>query len=981
MESPPKRVTRARTAATASSSGTRTTRIVTAAAKAKSAPSATTRTTAVKRKARTDETDDEEDALQQGPATATANRAAARSRLRKAAAPEDPAPKATRGRPAKKQATEAAKAETAAPARTSARARVRKAAESEPEAAKGSVASRSRLGSSAATRAPVKKSVKFQDTDKENVAPATKKEPARKEPAAASIRGRPVRRGGSATASRSTRKTANSTGKAEKKPLSPKKVTQIPVARGEGSEDELAAGDEQEPISPMKKSPMRPPPSAKPAVRDPEEHQEEQDDDATTTVNNAILNAPSLGSTAFSSPARRVPSVARETMRSPARKIGAVPFPGSALKSASRATGPSEKASPSKPSLLHSAAKRPPSPIKEFTFPSSPSKGQNMPSAVKLSMLQSPAKRSMPGFKPAAESTGKEQTTDLVVSPPMKPLAVSTPSERLLMEREDEGNAEDDDEEPFKEPIGKINFPGRLSAVLPREADPSLEDVLDSDSGERHGAEDVDQMTPPSLDGAREETPAEMEGVTLEIPGEGVGSHTQLEIERKDEVQVHGDSISVMVESDDPGAPEPEAEDRASEAPSDACLPQSVSQSRDPKYHQLRQKDLNPCDDLDSELESETASPARNFPDTPTSRSFNANGRRSTIGLTSLAEQFGSWSAASPVTTAETKPAHLGSQPAGTEAVVASPDENQATTHFFEDEMESQAQPKHAVTGMNHQNLKEFEVPALDSAGWSDEDLALAQEADAMSAMAPEEVEQNDQPEPHNDGLSDASEEYGDENEMPLGPAAAGIPMQVPVTPERPERQFFPHTTTKVPLKPADDSTPSPLKKRSFSASRVSGRRQSRGLTRSATAPSLSPSKSRRVSGTPRRASTSSAPSSPNPKTPVRDEDSYSSVGTPGLTRPDLNPGLLRGAVVFVEARTSDGGDASGLFIDLLKQMGARCRKTWNWSPRNSSAGEGAADKVGITHVVYKDGRPQTLEKVRRAGGLVQCVGVSWVLE
>jgi hypothetical protein len=41
----------------------------------------------------------------------------------------------------------------------------------------------------------------------------------------------------------------------------------------------------------------------------------------------------------------------------------------------------------------------------------------------------------------------------------------------------------------------------------------------------------------------------------------------------------------------------------------------------------------------------------------------------------------------------------------------------------------------------------------------------------------------------------------------------------------------------------------------------------------------------------------------------------------------------------------------------------------------------GVAGKVGITHVVFKDGGKRTLEKVRDAGGVVRCVGVGWVLE
>jgi hypothetical protein len=97
-----------------------------------------------------------------------------------------------------------------------------------------------------------------------------------------------------------------------------------------------------------------------------------------------------------------------------------------------------------------------------------------------------------------------------------------------------------------------------------------------------------------------------------------------------------------------------------------------------------------------------------------------------------------------------------------------------------------------------------------------------------------------------------------------------------------------------------------------------------------------------------------------------------------------MGSGVLHGAVVYVEVHTTEGADASGVYIDLLTQMGARCVREWRWNPRTSLAGAGeesASPKVGITHVVYKDGGKRTLEKVRDATGEVWCVGVRWVLE
>lgn len=93
----------------------------------------------------------------------------------------------------------------------------------------------------------------------------------------------------------------------------------------------------------------------------------------------------------------------------------------------------------------------------------------------------------------------------------------------------------------------------------------------------------------------------------------------------------------------------------------------------------------------------------------------------------------------------------------------------------------------------------------------------------------------------------------------------------------------------------------------------------------------------------------------------------------------------LHGAVVHVDVHTTEGEDASGIFVELLQQMGARCVKSWSWNPGSSLSPVDGADpkdsRVGITHVVYKDGGLRTLEKVKKAAGLVKCVGVGWVLE
>jgi len=115
------------------------------------------------------------------------------------------------------------------------------------------------------------------------------------------------------------------------------------------------------------------------------------------------------------------------------------------------------------------------------------------------------------------------------------------------------------------------------------------------------------------------------------------------------------------------------------------------------------------------------------------------------------------------------------------------------------------------------------------------------------------------------------------------------------------------------------------------------------------------------------------------PHTPRAQTQSLEAPTPIRTPRPDLNPGLLSAAVVYVDVHTTEGADASGIFIELLMQMGARCVKQWSWNPSDETTDE--HKRVGITHVVFKDGGKRTMERVRQAKGLVSCVGVAWVLE
>lgn len=83
----------------------------------------------------------------------------------------------------------------------------------------------------------------------------------------------------------------------------------------------------------------------------------------------------------------------------------------------------------------------------------------------------------------------------------------------------------------------------------------------------------------------------------------------------------------------------------------------------------------------------------------------------------------------------------------------------------------------------------------------------------------------------------------------------------------------------------------------------------------------------------------------------------------------------LRGVVALVEVFTLDGSDASRSFVASLQRLGAKTTKTWS-------------DRV--THVIFKEGSPATLQKVRLAnkdviergsGKEIFCVNSRWVTD
>lgn len=253
------------------------------------------------------------------------------------------------------------------------------------------------------------------------------------------------------------------------------------------------------------------------------------------------------------------------------------------------------------------------------------------------------------------------------------------------------------------------------------------------------------------------------------------------------------------------------------------------------------------------------------------------------------------------------------------------------------------------------------------------------------------------------------SQEYGDENVMPLDPQLLQSKEDVHDSSKvcTPVRTIFSnpreiHTVSKVPLRAADDRSPLKVfRKRSRSLSgpqlvfselksgenytAISDIQEPNQTTRLPKDSARFPSDVQNVDWEPNR-----GPSTPKSSSPL-------GTYTPAKTeRKGADAEILRGAVVYVDVHTTEGADASGIFVELLTQMGARCVKQWNWNPRaslgrtvdhaqpnqdQSTESSVPNGKVGITHVVFKDGGRRTLEKVNESKSQVFCVGVGWVLE
>ena len=789
-------------------------------------------------------------------------------------------------------------------------------------AAASTAQSSSTKDSSKVATVPVKKRVKFEDGhDKENI-PIEPTGPKKSAMKATGLNAKPVRKPAATRATTRGRKapqpdttSSEKNEKAESLPLSPKKVNQ--VAKSDPiSEDELAG--EKTPIRALSKSPTKGPLSPI------------KDFGSVSKLNFGQHVAPS-------SPAK---PVSESIVSSPARRPPPSPFKDSL------------KASPKKLDLGVNVA-QPVSlpsrtPIKASLLQESPKKGAFAGSAIKsvllpskspfkASLLQSPARRlNASPMKFAADGSPKMSKQGLTPETIISPTKASPVKASIFSPEKAVSSCFKADRSPEQR--------NKVHVIMEKEQHADITNDLD----------DLDSSLLPQSPGKEQ---------LIDIAPIKQGTECPDDI---------------LEPQEDPMSIEPVSNTDQSDVPECSDLPGAPVNVRLPAFS-IGSSSLRRISMESESSEDELASPRKIYEITPlkhfgiSTKDFGtpavigghdeAGSSSVNLSFSPLADQLSSWKTTSPdkhVRPRQTRgmfsfggatisPAVM---PPTRDAFMESPPK----ASFFDDEM--------AIRN------------------GQDEVLSSEIAADNEDELAALKISQD----------SIASEEYGDENAIPDDPAFVNqeqdadhtmtcIPAKV-FTPARvTQRPGEVHTVCKVPLRQCAEETPLQVprqRSRSFGgplatfSQPLSAQTQSMQIEQPAT-PVLAPSL---------------APQTPSSGMKLDSE-------TPGRTvRKGVMPDVLKGAVVHVDVHTTEGADASGIFVDLLTQMGARCVKQWHWNPRvsmgssldNAASPEGTspdvtASKIGITHVVYKDGGKRTLEKVRSSNGVVHCVGVGWVLE
>ncbi|KAG5996645.1 hypothetical protein E4U52_006086 [Claviceps spartinae] len=1011
MDSPPKRMTRARAAARARE-GTRPTRNLTAAARARSLSTATasTKSTSAKRKVRDDETDDTQD----GIAGMNTRRTV---RARPAQHHHETVKLVSReSRPrASKKTTVVAPADEYVPTAGRTRGRIRKASSQRPTPAgppvdekiiqnRGSTITMSEA--TLETKKVTRRTIKFQRPGKENVSLVSKAEETLSDPVLRGLREPPARRTAAAVPTHSAETV-------QKKPLSPKKVTQMPIIRDKGSsEDELPSGDGA--IITVK-SPKRIPTSeaftGDASLDISIEYTGEKSRDAVK------LKASPVSALSESQARRTSSSPPRDIFKSPAKRIGDLQLPGSNLQATTSSTAEQSAQTLPKHShvLFQSPAKRLPCAIKGLNFHTGSFDRASRDPASRVrscSLLQTPAKRALPAawsttYYPVKVSAPSTEPRKRPISAAAFPATVSArPSDLLLAEEPDVVSNKSTTDSCFDTPVENPRFSGRMWAVSQAGSKSRCIEETAAEKKKKteslwagNAISDAEKCRPLSLtlkDGrpTYQVQHLSQSSDAIQQAGNKDSMNPQEVIAGMENTEeVSGLKIKAKVEND------------KSQYESKVPIHHESMDQFCPVKSNIEIKDDMPTakttpvmhDEIgrqNSHLGYLSRTPSR----TP------RHSRRSSVKLISSSQESDSWSTKG-IVHVET-PTFRSKDSKSTfpkdgfhSALFTFKADNPANkSKFFQDEVMVDAdfaplkEPRltqpvvdessvsaEDVTMLedDHTSISAEEVPmpeenygliTMGEVSMVDEDASIAQEANGPPAKVQQEVKELTNHHGCEETLSECSQEYGDENEMPVESTLARKQPPQMATPARSLRPTVIFTTTKIPLKPADDSETSPLKEQRSSAgpaSYIFGG----NLPRSATVSLCSPTEDKTRASMFTRGNMLS--------TPIQLEQLSSAVASGSSPRRDVDPELLRGCVVLVDVHTIEGADASGIFVELLTQMGAKCVKTWHWNPEGNSS----SSKVGITHVIFKDGGKRTMEKVRETRGVVHCVGVSWVLE
>lgn len=818
-------------------------------------------------------------------------------------------------------------------------------------------ATTSRSTRTAASKPPtLRKKVTFQvvsEQDKENI-PAVQEQVAKTGTKPTGLRAKPVRRPAqprtSARGKGITTGEVNETrGKQETQPLSPKKVKQVAKSSSISSEDELCG--EKTPVRALSMSPTKP---------------------AMSVMRSSVKPVSKLDFGTTTAPPSPTKTLSSSILTSPARRPPPSPFKDAL------------KESPKRIKLGDSTVQLVLKPLQ---------------SPMKVSLLQSPARRPVtsPTKAAAPGPPGKS-----AVSAPVPD--ATTPTRQMNSSRKPTWSPQKITSSPLraaKSPehsvkVYKMSLAEREEQAITPKPLSTNGSIISKVVDEKTPHHSVAQETPKSST----KTP-KPELMLQSPPTSPIASayETQGDVSPAAAAEHHVNSV-LSTRSTTPSGPPPlsvvKAYDLASPAWRSTC---EESESEDEL--QSPQKDGSPtplCNfgisTKDFGIKDAATPSVPNKTPKSTSVDVAANGEAVTTmkarsrasqklvdSMTPLAVQLSSWLAASPDPSDEARRPRGIFSPIGPTMLIR-PDQKSDHTPamspmkstFFEDEMAVRDEQNGAES---EDHLEEIDENRMD--------FQLSQD-------------------------SQDSEEYGDENAMPLDPellAGERVTQDYTLT-CTPAKVFSKqpreiHTVSKVPLRPAAEESPLEVaRKRSKSlSSDVTAGKSLQGATNAGifaaqeggTARTLSNENLGDECGTPSRI-TLAVPQTPG-------SGVWSIAGSPARSnREGADAEILKGAVVYVDVHTTEGADASGIFLELLTQMGARCVKQWAWNPRVNFGGSLEAtgsgqpessetshesatpgSKIGITHVVFKDGGKRTLEKVRESKGVVVCVGVGWVLE